>query len=751
VEGLDVRLLHADIGLETLFPRRATASLRLRARALRLQGAQEIVIQGLEIPRLELGADGIGQDPGALFGVTGAVSLRQALTMEDLEAPSLVRARDLHQSLEAEVRLGADSPTHVRVQRLALSSPAVRIKGPGDASVEIPLKLEAGPASLEVRGGDPWRVDLPDLQARLEAGETIQARVAAHVRDLGAEGLDFEGGLTLRPGDLMALIPPRSGPEMGLGGSLHARWACRGRLPLSREIERLKSGEEPLAKRLRSADFLEQLDLAVDLKGLSLVLPFPGAGALEMDGIDSLRPVSLTLKKGLLQGNMAGEVRIGRIRALPALGKLDQPLEVLISFSGEQDDLKTVRFEETLRLQPLNAVLKFNLALNRIDRLLTRRPQSYLAAVLKHLEGKIQGQIQLNAGEGAVRLSDAISLGGGLEAGAGLLLEGGREVRLENRIESPRLDLQVGKDIGVSNLISHIRLEKTYAIVAKPAAAKGGRSAALPLSEEVLRAGSELRPLEQPRERIARRLRSDLRGRTRGQRSLAFDSARIPAGPLSLEILDHEMEVRLSDGLPVVDFLQMDLLGGTLIGSAALSKGKKTYRFETQCSFSGLNAGALTPEGRGSGSQEEAELSGRLALSTPIGLDPRQVLRDIEADVNITHIGSRTLERLLYALDPYESNETVVRQRKLLRVGAPRWIRMRVRNGSLSLSGQAEVGGVAVDLPGIERVSVADLPVHNSLETLLSQMGPLLEILKILSAGAIYIDPEGAVQFLPAG
>ncbi|MDB9823036.1 hypothetical protein OAC89_04970, partial [Deltaproteobacteria bacterium] len=145
-------------------------------------------------------------------------------------------------------------------------------------------------------------------------------------------------------------------------------------------------------------------------------------------------------------------------------------------------------------------------------------------------------------------------------------------------------------------------------------------------------------------------------------------------------------------------------------------------------------------------SGEETELSGNLSLSFPLYKNTRRFLQDLNMDVNLTHIGSRTLERLLYALDPYESNETIMNQRKLLRMGSPRWIRLVIENGALSLSGQVQVKGISMDLPRIERINLADLPLQGRLEPALSGIGVIIDLLEIISSDSIYIGDDGIIR-----
>ncbi len=219
------------------------------------------------------------------------------------------------------------------------------------------------------------------------------------------------------------------------------------------------------------------------------------------------------------------------------------------------------------------------------------------------------------------------------------------------------------------------------------------------------------------------------------------------------------MEFRLARSLPSIDYFQFDLMGGTTVGAVSISQDRDLFILHMESSFSGLDTDRLSPflllPGPKKDSSQKSEnlpgdteLSGELSLRLPVSEDPDQVLNNLSATLRLTHIGSRTLERFLYAMDPYESNETISRQRNILRQGTPRWIDLEIRHGNLSLTGEVEVKGVSVQLPSIERLNVTALPLHRKLQKHLSSLGPVVNALKALSADAIIIQ-GGEARFDP--
>ena len=238
----------------------------------------------------------------------------------------------------------------------------------------------------------------------------------------------------------------------------------------------------------------------------------------------------------------------------------------------------------------------------------------------------------------------------------------------------------------------------------------------------------------------------DLRGRLASEPFITFDSLVTHLLPVPFEVTGHEMRFRIVNGLPNIDYFQMNIVGGTITGDLSVLKTGQTFTLEGGTVFSGLDANNLLPEGLLDVPDEDSEVSGRVSLTLPLSTDSRQMLKDLRLDVDITHIGSKALDRFLYSLDPYESNESIVKQRNLLRTGSPRWVKLNILYGDLSMSGQVSVKGIMVDLPQIDRINLTELPIQRQLDESLSNLGELIDFLKIMSASGIGFSNNGMIE-----
>jgi translocation and assembly module TamB len=256
---------------------------------------------------------------------------------------------------------------------------------------------------------------------------------------------------------------------------------------------------------------------------------------------------------------------------------------------------------------------------------------------------------------------------------------------------------------------------------------------------------------------LSQRLVEDLRGRFTKKPTLSFREAQINGGLFPIQFKNAEVQMRFIHSLPSIDYFQMDTMGGTLLGALRILEYQDRYRLQMNGAFSGLDTNRLLQSGKTKNSQnqkdmdENAQVSGRMSLQVPMTANAGNVMGNLNAVFRLTHIGARTLERLLYAMDPHENNESIVGQRALLRKGTPRWIEVAVKHGNLSLTGEVSVGGTRISLPAIKRLNMASLPIQKQLQALAGHLVPLLKGLKILSAKSILVDQDGNIHFMEDG
>ena len=64
-------------------------------------------------------------------------------------------------------------------------------------------------------------------------------------------------------------------------------------------------------ERVKRTEFMEELQVFTRLKNLAVKMPFAGEGPFNASGIGTPEPVELTLKQGLKEGKISGQVSVG--------------------------------------------------------------------------------------------------------------------------------------------------------------------------------------------------------------------------------------------------------------------------------------------------------------------------------------------------------------------------------------------------------------------------------------------------------
>jgi len=746
--------------LRSFFPAETSLTANLGLGDLRLSGKDEFEIKQLSVPKLHFAATDVALNEKALFGITASIELDESLVLESLNTPSKTTLSQLHHSMSAQFVMPPSPTLTARVKKITFSTPSLSLKPPSHNTISTGVEMEGEVEGLNIEKLKPFQFDLQRLRARLTAGDFLQADIKALAHHSGLKRLDTSGQIALDLEKLTTLLPKPIKPKGIFKGKVEVGWNFKGRRPDSREIDRLTKKDIPLPERVRDMDFIEDLELITKVKDLGVSLTLKPGSPFKAAQINSTLPLKLHFENGLNRTSLEGEILFGRIDELPLPLKLLKPLQTTLAFSGTAENLRDLQFSETLQIKPLGIKQSLDISLNRIDRLLGRGVKPGLPLLLENLEGSLVAAVQADLGPDLGQYTRGISLEGPLKAGLEMRLDGEKQLSVRPSLESDGLNISMENRSKIMGLHANISLEKQFKIRASVEGGAPTKAAMSPLSVEVLqpRKPAPSRSPEAIRDRMARRLMEDLRGRIANRPSLSFDSAHIKIGTFWLDISNYEMKFRLARSLPSIDYFQFDVMGGTSVGAVSISRDRDLFILDMDCTFSGLDADRLSPfsllPGTAKGSSQtnenlpgDTELSGELSLQLPISEDPDQALNNLSATLRLTHIGSRTLERFLYAIDPYESNETISRQRNILRQGIPRWIDLEIRHGNLSLTGEVAVKGMSVQLPPIERFNVTALPLRRRLKKNLSSLGPAVDALKTLSADVILME-GGRMRFM---
>ena len=750
---LDLQLEEATLALPAEGNGRAEASLSATLADLRQAGATPVFVRQFSLPKLFLRAESLRLDPASLYGVAAQIALELDATANGIEAAGKAAIPALTSSTRLRAALPAAKSASLALESLSIDSPLVRLPQPGKKPLETPLTLRASADSITFAGAGSTPA-LRGGQLALDLGPALRCEAQASLDGPAGRELRSQGSLRLDAAHTLALASAFVPRQAKASGAVSLGWRVAATLPPPAPVE-TKAAPLPqnIMQQLRELRALRELEAELRLDALSLDWPMDATEAqkasghknetLRLRGVSTPKPLRLNVTNGVENARLAGSVAFGPLDTLPGVGRLDKPLRGLLTLNAAQQGARSVQLSQMLRLEGLNTDQNLTLTLDKLDAVLDRE-QDRLAAALELLDGSFSfslgtGLDALPSGAAAKGLSGS----GRLTASAEGRLFGGRSLSVSARVSSPGLDLRLGPDLGVSGLTSSLHFARRYRLTRGLQCPIAGEASPLPLSEQVF----DLFPTQgQPRstggEALGQLLRTDSARATAG--ALGFARLNRNSGGTSLDIRDFEARLDDSGPVPGLRSFRAGVLGGNILGSAHINKSAGSYSLDADLAFTGIDPGRLLPDKTPRDQGEQAEAAGRITLSLPITPDPEQLLRRLSLRADLTKIGPRTLERFLYALDPQEQNETIVQQRRLMGMGYPRNLRVAAAYGNLSLSGAVEVKGFRLDLPPVDRLGIANLPIKHQLAKPLAAVPGLIKLLDAASGSLICRDPADA-------
>jgi len=756
-ENLTLLVPHTAVHLKNRFPENLEMRLSLGAKNVRISGKQPVKMDEFRISSLNVAIKDLAFSPEALWGMAGRITIEETGVIKNVRLPPQNDGTDhLSHGFKTHIELPPGPRARVLLAQADLST------GPLKMAALLPHPLKDGLTfkgylkDVLIHQPEILRLDVGTFKADMRSGDVLELRVNGAVFDSGMTSFNSDGFMGVDLKEVLSLAPAGVTPKGRFTGRVETNWQLQGRRPTDKEIAGLTDGTLSLEKRLRHGDFLEKLDLKTQLIDMAVTLPLDSGETLSAEGIHSVTPLSVTAGNGLKSVSIVGELKVDNIRALPSLGKMKTPLSAGVSFNAVSRDFNSLEFEETLQLAPLAVEQTLEVSLNKLNRLLRRKEKPDLSALLKNLEAKIKAGININTGPGLAPFTRGLTLEGPLKARLAVQLRGGKSVSMITNLESDGINAALPSKFTIGNLKTHLQLEKTYTLAFGPLKA-ATRKPEQALSLSVLQPESSQKRNSFVTNPLSQRLLEDLRGRLSGKPTLSFTEARLENGPFPVLFNNAQLQMRFSQSLPSIDYFQMGMMGGTVVGALRILENHDRYRLQMDGAFSGLDASRLLQSGNAGsagnqkGLDEDTQISGRMSLQVPITANAGNVMGNLDAVFRLTHIGARTLERLLYAMDPHENNESIVGQRALLKKGTPRWIEVVIKNGSLSLTGEVTVAGSNIQLPAIKRLNMASLPIQKQIQTLAGRLVPLLKGLKILSANTLLVEQGGAIDFREDG
>ena len=699
-----------------------------------MTGASPLSLQSAQVSRLNLALASLSVDPSALFGVTGTLTVHKEAELTGLLFGGNVSIPKIHQNITASATLPASKQLTASIGDLTVNMPVVRAKPKGKPAIETPLNLRVAVPEIRLLGPAPLTKTIRDASVKVDVGDVLQADVVASLTGQTGQDVATKGMLKANMGKLGILARPFLPKSAQLSGSAQANWTCTATLPKQSPST---ATALTLRQKLDSLRMLHELNAVVDVHDIAVVWPQKDGTAdpLRLRGISTPRPLHITTRNGMADATLNGSLSFGPLAALPGVGALGKPVSGLLTINAAQQNARSLQLTEMLKVDGFGLEQNLNLTLDKMDALLEGKTD-IVSALLDSTDGTADFSLRTGLDGLPAKSTRGMHGKGKLTMNAQARLSGGRSLFVTGRLASPGLDLALGPDTAIAGLHSDLTLTKRYVLGFGPGCGSTVDTATKPLSEYVFDQLPAARSILPSPDSFA--LRS-LYGQqdTRGPGSFGFRSLTLRSGPLPLSLSDVNMNVDTSGPLPIVRSSRLGVFGGGVLGSAKLRGGTGHYTLEADCAFTGIDAARMLP-GKGKADfGDQAEISGRVNMALPLTANAETFLRQMRLRADITKIGPHTLERMLYALDPNEQNETIVQQRRMMDIGYPRNLRLGIDYGSLSLSGQVVVKGFQLDLPQIDRLAVGNLALGKDLNKTLAPVPALVKMLDTISTSRL--------------
>lgn len=728
--------------LKDFFPTQMSLTASLTTDSILVKGEKDFNVKKLSIPNITVSSNQIHKSKNPLVGLTASFKVQEALTIDEISVPSVLTVNHVQQTLDTALEFPDGINARLAIKDLKIKLPSLVIENSRYGPFKTDAQLSCSIDKIELLETEPLNADVKGIKANLSVDNILVADIEADAENMAATLLKTKGKVFIDMTPLSEKLIARFYDKIRLTGRTKLNWDFAGRLPHKQEIAKLASLTINFKDDL---GFVDRFAAGCKLQDVGVDLTVSESNHLKIKSISTGSPLSYSLDNKTGKGKFDGKIFLRGIDKVPFNIIADKHLNADILVSGAHDYLESATYSQVAQLKPANIKHTFDLSLSGLDRIFKRNLKMPLPLWLKYIGATARGTLNVAEETNLTGFAESLDFDGRVETGLELTLVPDENIKLKAWALSPAMNVKLGKLFSVKSLKTNLNLKKDYRITVEDEI-KAEQSKIVPLSVRVLKvepepiAGSSIAFTAE--DAAVTKFTGALQNRFSAQHAIAFKSAYMGFGPLPLSVDHAVIDFDLNKGLPASDYFKVELLGGTVIGSVAVLQENDLFFLQTQLAFSGLNTEKIYAPDNAK-DNDDSELSGQLWTLIPLSSRMSTLLQQFQMDLNLSRIGTRSLERFLYALDPSESNEAIVSQRQLLRLGSPRWINVYVKDGSLSMEGEVDAQGVAVAIPGLRRLNVANVTGLDNYAEHLASLDPIVEVLKICAANGIKISKGG--------
>ncbi len=624
----------------------------------------------------------------------------------------------------------------VKVDKLNLIVPFVEFENEQLGIFQTEVDIAAAVSGIEISRLDPLEINVNGMHTSLAFGNIVSLEFDADMRSSTVKSINTKGRLSMDLQQLFERISNKPDFFQKLLGSLEAKWSFTGRLPETSEITKLK--QLLITDLKKDLDFIDTVEINIALSNVNANFSIHDEKDVQIGNLAAYPLFHYVYHGESGNGVFKGKIRVNNVDGIPYM-ELEKPFSSEFSYSGTHDGMKMVTFSQNLKSSSPDIKESLKVFFSGIDHAVLQDTGKDPSLFLKKSGGTLSAEITIKDTSAINRLLKNFAIGGSLSAGLNLWLIPEKRIGGKSWIDITNMEISQGKLFFINDLEGKLIFEKEYLIGEEDRITMASTDAdkRILLSNRVIKTDYVKNPERKLENHDAVRYQRPITNQFDPERTIGFDLAHSERGPVPVDIEKFRAGLELNHGLPEIKRFQAEILGGSVLGSVSVRKNNNAFSIPIFFSFSGIQTNKLFRGSSDKKLDEDTEMSGQLSLLLPVSTELSDFMNEIQIDILFTNIGSKALEQMLYALDPYENNEKIVSQRKFLEKGYPRWIRLMIKDGNLSLEGVLSIQGVDVEIPSLDRLNISGLSGLEPLEEVLLKLEPAVQFFKIASANRI--------------
>lgn len=729
-DGIEVILDKVACPLTAKLPAKVLADLHWGIKRAALSGAQPLLVQGA---RGTVGAvvSDLNLKSASPRKITAAAVLTQTFDLEKASSGTKFSIEKVHEQLRLLARATESGSVEADLPEFTVAAASLGGMQSGKRFGPLPLSasLIANDVRLPAEKGS--RPTLRHAAARITAGDFLQLTADAGLSAVASTN----GTIRLDLGRAMPFVAAFAPAGLKADGVVSAAWDLAAPVTDKAPVpdkHQLRSAKAALAR-------LDKLDVGLKLDNISATVP-SAKGAIRVTGLKTGPDLRVVSSKKGNSVTLQGGVQFSGLSGLPGnAGKMaSQHGSFLVN--GALSDWSTFRLNEEFRIDPVAVAHEAELNVSRIDTLLDEKQPLSTATLIKRLDATLLATFDAAFSRDLKPLLPGIDLAGRAAASLRVDLSAGRELGLRCSLKTDDFGVKLSNGTSVEGMRSDIVINRVYALAQTQA------ERWTPLSTALVRPGA-VSSANPGAAEIVGRIHEDLRGDVSGSRSFSIRRITTKANGVPLVLTALEGDLLFTQEKTGLSFFQGDLLGGTVLARSVFDLKPEVPVIAAASSFSNLDITQLLPkDARGCQADQDAEITGEMSLTAPLTAEQRELFEQLRLSINVRKIGANTIERALFSLDPYERNEQVVAQRKMLKLGGLKGLRANAVDGAFSMEGEAHIKGVTVDLPKVERLRISELPLRQELVKNRKGIAALRGVLDLVRADTLVIGPKGELS-----